>query len=426
MKRFALPVATLLLALLGALHQPAAAALPPGIPLAWGSNLNGQLGIGSTVAYRTSPVKVPSLSGVVALGGAKMALKADGSVWAWGRNDYGQLGDGTFTDRSAPVRVKNPADASGYLTGISAIAVGGRHAMALARDHTLWVWGDNSLGQHGNGTLTLAPPYGSPTPVPVPNLPGVVAIGDGGGQSIALIHDPVTDSRTVWMWGRNSGGQLGRGTITDDTVLSNSVPAPVLTDDHGELVPLSDVVAIGGQSGRAIKGDGSVWAWGGNQHGDLGIGYASPDPIPTAVQVLGVGGIGYLAAPLAFGSGPPTAVDIAAPYMVQLQPPVNVDGTSVFKKSSTVEVRFKLTNPPPVIRDAQARFGYAQIDSTSPAAVNQPASNAAGTNGILFQYDAGSGEYRYNWRTTGLGMGRYLVRIDMGDGVARSVVVGLK
>src|SRR5205823_5896643 len=146
-------------------------------------------------------------------------------------------------------------------------------------------------------------------------------------------------------------------------------------------------------------------------------------------QVLGPGGVGFLSGPVALGGAAGThrlAVDIATPYSWSgaLQP-VNADGTSVFKKGSTVQLKFKLTNLSAGITDAQARFGYAQIDSNNPGPVNESTSNASGTSGILFQYDAASGEYRYNWSTKGLGVGRYLLRIDLGDGVLRTVVVGL-
>src|SRR5262249_53997909 len=147
-----------------------------------------------------------------------------------------------------------------------------------------------------------------------------------------------------------------------------------------------------------------------------------PGGTPTPVQVPGV------VAPVAldYGHYHRFAVDLAAEYTVELRPPVNADGTSVFKKSSTVELTFRLTGASAGITDAQARFGFAQIDSSNPGLVNESVSNAAGTAGILFQYDAASGEYRYNWRTTGLGTGRYRLRIDLGDGVMRTVVVGLK
>lgn len=185
------------------------------------------------------------------------------------------------------------------------------------------------------------------------------------------------------------------------------------------------VVAIGISrgGGRAVKSDGSVWAWGLNDFGQLGTGDTVSPYSTIPVLVPGV------VAPVALGGGVyhNLSVDLAAPYdWSGVQPPVIVTGTPVFKKGSTVQLKFKLTGASAGIADGQARFGYAQINSTSPGPVNEPVSNAAGTPGILFQYDAANDVYRYNWRTTGMGMGRYLLRIDLGDGVARSVVVGLK
>src|SRR5206468_3022949 len=109
-------------------------------------------------------------------------------------------GDGTFTNRSKPVRIAN-------LPGVIAIAAGGRHGVALAPDGSVWVWGDDTYGQLGDGTFNSRP-----TPAPVLNLSGVVAVAEKtGGWSMVLKADG-----TVWTWGRNNDGQLGQGTFTPD------------------------------------------------------------------------------------------------------------------------------------------------------------------------------------------------------------------
>jgi alpha-tubulin suppressor-like RCC1 family protein len=124
-----------------------------------------------------------------------IALKSDGTVWAWGHNDYGQLGDGTTTMRTTPVQVSN-------LSGVHAIACGTHHVVALKGDGTVWTWGRNVNGQLGDGTWT-----DRHTPVQVEDLNGVCAVAGGGDHTIALKCDG-----TVWTWGRNLDGQLGDGT----------------------------------------------------------------------------------------------------------------------------------------------------------------------------------------------------------------------
>lgn len=128
-----------------------------------------------------------------------LSLKSDGTVWAWGENKYGQLGDGTTTDKSTPVQVNT-------LAGIIAVAGGGSHSLAVESDGTVWAWGDDSNYQLGNRGVV----YSSHTPVQVDSLSDVIAVAAGLFHSLALKSDG-----TVWAWGYNGKGQLGDGTTTD-------------------------------------------------------------------------------------------------------------------------------------------------------------------------------------------------------------------
>ncbi len=229
---------------------------------AWGSNTNGRLGDGTTTT-RTTPVQVPGLSGVQAIAAGynhSLALKSDGTVWAWGSNGSGQLGDGTTTNRYTPVQVSG-------LSGINAVSVGGAvagsHSLALKSDGTVWAWGYNSSGQLGDGTAT-----NRKTPVQVSGLSNVQAIAALGSHCLALKSDG-----TVLAWGNNYSGQIGDGTTTN-----RYTPVQVL----------SGIVAIAGGNGHslAIKTDGNVWAWGWNGKGQIGDGTTTNRYTPVQVQGL--------------------------------------------------------------------------------------------------------------------------------------------
>lgn len=128
-----------------------------------------------------------------------VALRSDGTVWTWGGNFSGQLGDGTMTLRTVPTPVSG-------LTGVSAISAGWQHTVALRSDGTVLAWGDNHWGQLGDDTTTA-----HLSPVRVSGLTGVTAISAGGWHfTVALRHDG-----TVWAWGNNAFGLLGDGTTTN-------------------------------------------------------------------------------------------------------------------------------------------------------------------------------------------------------------------
>ena len=158
-------------------------------------------GGGDSGSSGSAPTTI-SVSGIAGGFYHTVAMKSDGSVWTWGVNGYGQLGDGTTTQRTAPVQVSG-------LTGVTAIASGREFTMALKSDGTVWTWGRNDDGQLGDGTTSTASPFGKTTPVQVSGLTGVTAIAAGSFHSMAIKSDG-----TVWAWGFNGFGQMGVGSVT--------------------------------------------------------------------------------------------------------------------------------------------------------------------------------------------------------------------
>ena len=235
-----------------------------GTVFAWGANGHGQIGDG-TGTDRSLPVRVTGLTDVTKAAAGDYhtaALKNNGTVSVWGSNEFGQVGDGTTTNRLAPVQVAG-------LTGVTAVAAGGGHTVALKNDGTVWAWGNNDFGQIGNGTTVNR----VLTPAQVAGLTGVAAIAAGGRHTVAVKNDG-----TVWAWGNNDSGQLGDGTTVNRLT-------PV------QVAGISGVSALaaGGRHTVAVKNDGTVWAWGLNEVGQLGDGTTTSRLTP--VQVAGLTGM---------------------------------------------------------------------------------------------------------------------------------------
>jgi len=226
----------------------------------WGYNGEGELG-DDTTTNRYTPVQVVNLTNVVSVAAGcshTCALKSDGTVWCWGYNGEGELGDNTTTDRYTPVQVVN-------LTNVVSVAAGCSHTCALKSDGTVWCWGYNGYGQLGDNTTTDR--Y---TPVQVVNLTNVVSVAAGDSHSCALKSDG-----TVWCWGFNSDGELGDNTTTDRyTPVQVSRLTNVLS------------VAAGGRHTCALKSDGTVWCWGYNGYGQLGDGTTTNRYTPVQVSGL--------------------------------------------------------------------------------------------------------------------------------------------
>ncbi len=230
----------------------------------WGSNSRGQLGINaSTTTYRSSPVQVGSLTTwakLYASQGNNFAIKTDGTLWAWGLNTYGNLGDGTVVDRSSPVQI-------GALTDWSSIAVSNESAFGIKTGGTLWSWGRNDYGQLGTNTSYL---INKSSPTQIGALTNWSIVSSGGVNSVFAIK---TDG-TLWCWGRNLSGGLGQ----NDTV-NRSSPVQI-----GALTTWANVSA--GTSTYAIKTDGTLWSWGQNTFGQLGAGDVISRSSPVQVGAL--------------------------------------------------------------------------------------------------------------------------------------------
>ena len=249
---------------------------------AWGENLSGQVGNGSFTAAALTAVQVVSLVDVVAIGAGwshSLGVKSDGTLWAWGENGSGQLGNNSIVDSAVPVQATG-------LTDVKACAGGEYHSLALKRDGTVWAWGMNFVGQLGDGTNN-----DSHTPIQVPGLKDVIAIAAARWDSLALAADG-----TVWAWGDNAG--TGGG---------SKVPV--------QPTGLSDVVVIAGGNGYhllALASDGSLWAWGDNFKGQIGDGTTTTRGAPVRVARISPvatmsGGFLHSAAIVGGGAGEPWA-----------------------------------------------------------------------------------------------------------------------
>jgi len=218
----------------------------------WGDNYNGCLGTGNTTS-RSSP-------GTTAGGGSNWkqlafgtfrtaaAVKTDGTLWTWGDNYRGQLGDGTTTNRSSP------GTTAGGGTTWKAVSIGRRFSLAIKTDGTLWSWGENISGELGDGTTTNRSSPGSASTVS--STTGWKSISAGHNHAGAIKGDG-----SLLMWGSNSYGAIGDGT-TNDKTYATAGPAGGGTNWKQ--------ISAGYYFSAAVKTDGTLWTWGYNNFGQLG------------------------------------------------------------------------------------------------------------------------------------------------------------
>jgi alpha-tubulin suppressor-like RCC1 family protein len=227
-----------------------------------GNNDEGQLGNGTAVSESNTPVQAQGLSGVTEVSTFSqhnLALKNNGTVWTWGINDFGQLGNGTAVSSNIPIPIIG-------LNDVVKVGAGKKHSIALKSNGTVWAWGSNQYGQIGT-------PYywaGSSTPVPISGLSNIVDISAGYTHNLAI-----DSNGNVWGWGRNFEGQLGLNN-------TDTIPYPVLIPN------LSNVrkVSCGRHFNLALKNDSTVWSWGTNSNSELGLVSPINTKIPNQIQSL--------------------------------------------------------------------------------------------------------------------------------------------
>lgn len=228
----------------------------------WGHNSVGQLGTGANSTNACGCIPTPAqaaISNVVQFdAGADftLALKSDGTVWAWGFNRYGQLGNNSTVNSPTPVQVG--VGVTGF-NNLIAVSAGEFHSMALKSDGTVWTWGNNGEGETGNGTfgdqLQLQPVQNT-------TISDVRQIASGSSHNIAIKTDG-----SIWIWG--SSGQIGNGSGSQGCCVA--VPQRNTT-----MANVIDVKSEG-QNTLTKLNDGSIWAWGVNTHGQMGNGTVFPN-----------------------------------------------------------------------------------------------------------------------------------------------------
>ncbi len=221
---------------------------------AWGRNYYRELGLGDTTD-RNIPTQVGSATDWKSVSAGpehSIGIRTDGTLWAWGRNRYGELGLGSTIDKNIPTKV-------GSATDWKSVSTGYYHSVAVKTDGTLWAWGRKDNGRLGLGITT-----DKNIPTQVGSDTDWKSVSTGYYHSVA-----VKTNGTLWAWGRNDNGRLGLGDTNigfDDESKNRNIPTQVGSDTDWESA------STGPYYGFGIKTDGTLWAWGSNARGKLGLG----------------------------------------------------------------------------------------------------------------------------------------------------------
>jgi alpha-tubulin suppressor-like RCC1 family protein len=230
---------------------------------AWGDNGYGQLGmgdigdglLGSPNTNRITPTQIGTESDwlSVAVGGFNTSgIKTNNTLWAWGDNTFGQLGDGTYDTRTTPRQIGTTSDWSTAAVGSN---IYGAHSIGLKTNGTLWAWGNNGYGQLGDGTTD-----NGTTPRSIGTNSDWSQIVAGVSYTLAL-----KTNNTLWAWGDNGYGQLGDGTYDTRTA-----PRQIGAESDWAAVATGGYVSQYHTIG--LKTNGTIWVWGNNEFGQLGMG----------------------------------------------------------------------------------------------------------------------------------------------------------
>lgn len=233
---------------------------------AWGRNNSGQLGDNTTVSkFLPTQIGVATWADISTKGEHCLGIKTDGTLWAWGLNAFGQLGDNTVVDKLVPTQI-------GIATNWVSVGAGGDFSLAITADGKLWGWGNNAQGELGDNTFIAKQ---------VPTQIGVAIwakISCGTKHTLGIKPDG-----SLWAWGEGSYGRLGNGS-------NLNVGMPVQIGTATNWVSTTG----GGQHSLGITGDGKLWAWGDNTYGQLGVitvqNTGIPIQIGTATNWVSVAG----------------------------------------------------------------------------------------------------------------------------------------